>query len=221
MTTQQKKTFSILVTGIGGLGVMWMSKVIACAANSSHRYVCRTETRGLSQRGGAVCSEVRFGCTPLTPVTACGNEDMILSLDALEAVRVLHCLRTDGTLLTNEDFSTPAHLTSKWSAEGQEHEHATRLKNRIGNVLNASPQTIVCFDLRSLARNAGSEKMLNTVLMGAASLFIPVDSDELFRVVSAHVKPEQQAMNERAFMLGREAASCHTEMPRTEILRSA
>src|SRR5579862_3725967 len=92
--------FSVCVTGIGGLGVMWLSRVIADAACAEYEHVTRTESRGLSQRGGAVCSIVRFGNCPISPTSPTNTGDLLLALDQIEAVRNLSFLKPDGWLIS-------------------------------------------------------------------------------------------------------------------------
>src|SRR5687767_12075725 len=106
--------FSVLLTGIGGNGVNFMSSALAITAAKTFAFVARTESRGLSQRGGSVVSEVRFGEVPVTPVIGTGEEDLILSVDALEAVRTLPFLRKTGRLITNCNVTPPAHLIAAW-----------------------------------------------------------------------------------------------------------
>src|SRR5262245_56229348 len=110
------RPFSVAVTGLGGQGILLLSKVLAAAAFMQFPYVCRTETRGLSQRGGSVQSTIRFGHKPITAVIEPGTADLVISLELLESVRSLPLLKEDGILVANQSFSVPASLGSSWNS---------------------------------------------------------------------------------------------------------
>src|SRR5436190_14722441 len=108
--------FSVAITGLGGQGILLLSKVLSSAAFMQFPYVCRTETRGLSQRGGSVQSTVRFGHRPITAVIESGMADLVISLELLESVRSITLLKDGGILVGNQSFAAPAGLADSWNA---------------------------------------------------------------------------------------------------------
>jgi indolepyruvate ferredoxin oxidoreductase beta subunit len=193
-------TFSVLLTGIGGQGIMLISKAIADAAFRSYPFACRTESRGLSQRGGSVRSEVRFGISPLAPVIGAGTADLIISTDALEAVRTLPHLRHNGRLLTNAAFTLPAYLSEPWcnhETDGQRCKMDAQLAQALAD------SNIQCFNLLELTGRSNSEKAQNTVILGIASRYLPLSPHALRAALLALIQPEQREGNAAAFAVGR------------------
>lgn len=195
-------TYSVLVTGLGGQGVLLISKAIAAAALGTYPFACRTETRGLSQRGGSVSSVVRLGQCPLTPVIGMEDADIVLSLDLLEAARAVPFLRADGILLTNEEFVAPADLAEQWRSRGNEDDGHAGFSASILSVLRTRPHARV-LKLRDLACEAHCVRAINTVMLGAASHFLPLPSSSLRDATTAMMKPQFRDANTAAFDAGR------------------
>jgi hypothetical protein len=75
-------TVSIVLVGIGGQGTVTASDILANAAFRAGRDVKKAEVHGMSQRGGSVRTDVRFGSTVLSPITPAASADVVLSMDA-------------------------------------------------------------------------------------------------------------------------------------------
>ncbi|HEY3322795.1 MAG TPA: 2-oxoacid:acceptor oxidoreductase family protein [Planctomycetota bacterium] len=193
--------FSILVTGLGGQGILLVSKVIASACGRKYPFVCRTETRGLSQRGGSVISVVRFSSHAITPVIGPAGADLILSLDLLEAARALPFLNHHGRVLTNGEFVTPAGLLEQWRSTSGEKTNAQGLASQLASLVDSRSGTYR-LPLLELAKEAGCGKGLNSVLLGAASHFLPVPSNDLRQTLLSSVKPGTSEQNAKAFDAG-------------------
>lgn len=80
-------TFNVLLTGVGGEGVLFTSVIIARAANIEGYEVRGTQLHGLAQRGGQIPTHVRFGRDIFSPTIPRGEADLILGLEPVEAVR--------------------------------------------------------------------------------------------------------------------------------------
>ena len=198
MKSSSWTSFNILVTGIGGQGVLLVSKVIAAAAMDRGLFACRTESRGLSQRGGSVCSEVRFGWSELTPAIGTGEEDLIIALDGLEAARMLPLLKKGGIMLANLPVVIPSHF------QRQPDFNETKrigLEELVGHTL-ASHSNSIAVDFDGLVRAAECATCLNSALMGAANAFIPLPISSIRNSLMAHVKPQYAEQNLRAFEVG-------------------
>ena len=186
-----RTSFTLYISGVGGQGILWLSKVIAKAACISQPFVCRTEMRGLSQRGGSVCSAVRFGSDILTPTCAMGGADLIVALDALEAARSLGFLKTGGRLLTNVQFSKPAHLSAGSQSETE------LLKTRLDYLWEQSPD-FYGVDFQALAEGNPAKRM-NVWVAGAASAFLTLDPGDIRNVVQESVPTSERDVTEMAF----------------------
>ena len=100
----------ILLCGVGGQGIVLASKLIAAAAMREGHTVHSAETIGMAQRGGSVTSHIRIGEDIGSPLIPFGTADMILAFEPVEAVRNLHYLKPDGTIIVNR---TPVQPTTE------------------------------------------------------------------------------------------------------------
>jgi len=82
-----EKPLSVVVSGVGGQGVLLTSEILGNAAMLSGLDVRVTETHGLSQRGGSLVSCVRFGKEVHSPLVDYRGADYIISMELLEAAK--------------------------------------------------------------------------------------------------------------------------------------
>jgi indolepyruvate ferredoxin oxidoreductase, beta subunit len=97
MTTN--KVTNIIIAGLGGQGVLKASDVLAEAVFQAGFDVKKSEVHGMSQRGGSVCSDVRYGEVVFSPMVPPGEADflVVLTPDQIEPNR--HMLRAGGILV--------------------------------------------------------------------------------------------------------------------------
>jgi len=106
------RVVNVVVAGLGGQGVLTCSDILAEAAFRTGVDVKKAELHGMSQRGGSVACDVRFGPKVYSPMTPRGQADYVLVLaeDQVDVARA--ALAEGGTLLTPADVNTDA-LDSK------------------------------------------------------------------------------------------------------------
>jgi indolepyruvate ferredoxin oxidoreductase beta subunit len=96
-------TVNVVFAGLGGQGVIKASDILADAALRAGRDVKKAEVHGMSQRGGSVTSDVRFGATDadavLSPMVPVGEADFLVVLEPSEVAVTQALLRSDGVLL--------------------------------------------------------------------------------------------------------------------------
>ncbi|RLA07728.1 MAG: indolepyruvate oxidoreductase subunit beta [Gammaproteobacteria bacterium] len=190
-----KKITNILVCGIGGQGVMTAAEIIAQAAVSIGLDAKKTEVAGMAQRGGVVTSHIRFGEKVLSPAINCGEADILLSFELAEAYRWLHWLKADGQALINNNCQEPPVVN-------------LGLYDYPDNALNEmkkSTQKIKTFDATSVARDLGNPKLVNTVMLAAASAFLPFEPDIIKNIIVNKFKaykPHLAQINSNAFDKG-------------------
>jgi indolepyruvate ferredoxin oxidoreductase beta subunit len=80
-------THNVLLTGVGGEGVLLTSVIVARAANIEGYEVRGTQFHGLAQRGGSIPTQIRFGKKVYSPMIPRGQADLILGLEPIEAAR--------------------------------------------------------------------------------------------------------------------------------------
>ena len=96
-------TRNILLVGLGGQGILKASEICALALFRHGYEVKQSEVHGMSQRGGSVTSEVRFGRAVHSPLIPAGEVDYLVAMQADEGERSRHHLRDDGLFLTIAD----------------------------------------------------------------------------------------------------------------------
>jgi indolepyruvate ferredoxin oxidoreductase beta subunit len=155
--------FDIILAGVGGQGVLSVSAIIASSAMKEGLAVKQSEVHGMSQRGGAVLANLRLSSRPIaSDLIPRGSAAMILSMEPIESLRYLEFLSEGGTVIsaTNPVVNIPDYPP-------------------IDDVLAAIrtlPHAILV-DAETLARQAGSARATNMVMVGAASPLLPVAFD--------------------------------------------
>ena len=103
---------NVVIAGLGGQGIVKGSDVLAEAVFLAGYDVKTSELHGMSQRGGSVRSDVRFGDRVLSPMIAPASAHFLLVLESAEVEPNRHLLAPDGTLWTDADIH-PAALPSR------------------------------------------------------------------------------------------------------------
>lgn len=94
------KTVNYVLTGLGGQGILFMTKILATTALDKGYNILGAETHGMAQRGGSVVSHLRVGDARSSLIRA-GAADFLLSMDESESYRYLPYLKKGGTLFAN------------------------------------------------------------------------------------------------------------------------
>jgi indolepyruvate ferredoxin oxidoreductase beta subunit len=185
----------IILAGVGGQGILSIAFVIDHAALKEGFNVKQAEIHGMAQRGGAVQSHLRLSKDRIwSDLIPRGEADMILSVEPLEALRYLDFLHPGGKLVTS---STPF-------VNIPDYPDQEKLIGRIREI----PGSVIV-DSEALAKEAGTSKVQNTVMLGAAAKDLVVNEDRLLESIKVLFAPRGDKIleaNIRAFELGRRAA---------------
>lgn len=188
--------FDIVLAGVGGQGVLSVSAVIASAAMEAGLQVKQSEVHGMAQRGGAVLAHLRLSDGPIaSDLIPRGRASLVLSMEPLESLRYLEFLSPDGALITS---SNPVRNIPDYP-----------LLDDVLAEVRRVPRAVV-IDGERLARQAGSARAVNMVMVGAASNVLPLDPGLLERYIATWFASKGQPVvdqNLRAFQAGREAAA--------------
>lgn len=93
---------NVVVAGLGGQGVLKATDILADVALRAGHDVKKSEIKGMSQRGGSVTGDVRFGAQVYSPMVPTGEADFLLVLESTQVEPQRHMLRPDGVLITPE-----------------------------------------------------------------------------------------------------------------------
>ena len=189
-------TTNILLSGVGGQGVLLASYVLSQAAMAEGYDVKQSEVHGMSQRGGSVASHLRFGRQVRSPIVTPGTADLLLSFEALEGLRYVHWLRPGGLLVYNALRINPSTVAAGLAS------YPDDIRGRIAAAwANSLP-----VDATALAEQAGNVRAANMVLLGAIADRLPFGAGTWKDIIARVVPPKTVEANETAFELGREAA---------------
>ena len=105
---QKKGPVNVLIVGVGGQGVIMVSKVLARLCQKSGFQVKQSEIHGMAKRGGAVFSHVRFGEEVWSPTIPAGKADILLALEWAEGMSWLKYLNPQkGTFICDTERIVP------------------------------------------------------------------------------------------------------------------
>lgn len=186
----------MILAGVGGQGILSIAAVLGSAALTNNLYIKQAETHGMSQRGGDVQSYLRISDRPIySDLIPLGKADLILSVEPMEALRYLPCLKPDGYVVTN---STPFVNIPNYPATEE-----------LMHTLEALPHRII-LDADTLSKEkAGNIRAGNFIMLGAASPFINIPFEYLeegIRAVFSRKGEEIIGMNLKALHAGRDFA---------------
>ena len=189
--------FNILISGVGGQGVLLTSKIIAEAALLQSLDVKQSEVHGMAQRGGSVLSQVRFGERVFSPIVSEGEADLLIGFEPLETARYLHYLKDDGAVIYN---TRPIGTIGVSIA-------AEKYPADIEDIIKSRVKTILPFDGTQLAVAAGDKRTLNLVMLGAALRFLPLKESIIIDAIVNTVPKKVLEINQKAFAAGKARVS--------------
>ncbi len=191
---ENDKTITVLLCGVGGQGTILAADLLARAALAAGLEVKLSEIHGMAQRGGAVSTVVRFGATVRSMRADVGCADFIVSFETTEALRNLPFLKEGGTLLVNDEAIKPLPVATGKAA----------MPRDARGKLSAAGATLI--PAGRIARQAGSPKSTNVVLLGAMAAGLPFSQQSWEEIIAAHVPPKTVDANVQAFRAGLAAA---------------
>ena len=162
----------IILSGVGGQGILSIATVIGWAALEENLNLKQAEVHGMSQRGGDVQSNLRLSSEPIfSDLIPKGECDIILSLEPMEALRYLPWLSRNGWIVTN---TTPFINIPNYPAI----EDVMAELNSVPNVIT--------LDCDTIAKQTGSPRSANMVLLGASAAVMEIlDPDKLRKGIEA------------------------------------
>jgi len=189
------RKIDLLIAGVGGQGVVLASDIIGEVALSAGYDVKKTDTLGMAQRGGSVISHVRISAGVRSPLIKQGDVDILLSLEKLEAARWSHYLRPGGTAIVNNQALPPLAVSMGYETYPSDDQILEIIKRQTDNVrfINGTDR----------ARELGNARVLNILMLGCASIFMPIKLADWKDGISRHLPERIRQVNLTAFTLGR------------------
>lgn len=201
--------FNVLIVGVGGQGVIMVSKVLALLAQTAGFEVKQSEVHGMAKRGGSVFSHVRFGKRVWSPTIPKGDVDILVALEWAEGLRWLPYLKPGkGIFICDTKRIVPpfACLNRKPGAP-------MRYSKETPADVIAHVGEGYAIDATDMAVELGNERTANVVLLGALSTALQFSATDWERALSEFVPKKTIPVNLDAFRRGRrwiEEARTHT-----------
>lgn len=187
---------NIILSGVGGQGILLAAKIIATAAEHAGFQVATHEIHGMAQRGGSVTAQIRYGTEIFSPLIREGSADVLASLEAIEALRWAHCLRPGGLAVVSTLRIIPVTVSSGTAVYPSD----------VAGRLHAVFPRLKYLDFQGAAETQGDTRLANTVMLGALSGGLSdIASDIWERAIAECVKPAFIQPNIAAFQTGRKA----------------
>ena len=188
MTTKR-----ILLVGVGGQGTILISKIITAGLAEMGYDVKMSEIHGMSQRGGSVTTQIKYGEKVYAPNLGKGEADLIVSFEKVEALRALPYLKAGGSLIMDDREIFPMPVLTGDAV--YPHEAYDKLK--------AAVPAIKLIQAAETAQSLGNMRAQNIVLLGAMVKLLGLDDKINWKKIVAENVPEKsREMNLAAFEAG-------------------
>ena len=183
---------SVLIVGVGGQGTLLAGRLLGEYAKAKGLDAKVSEVHGMAQRGGSVVTHVRIGENVASPLIDVQSADVLLSFEPVEALRALEMLKPGGMLIC-----VPPIAVNMGTAA-----YPKDVKEQVA----AYTDRYIFVDATGIARELGSTKAANIVLLGVYTQCMGMDAETMKQVIREGVKPAFVELNLKAFQAGLEQA---------------
>ncbi len=186
-------TKNVIFSGVGGQGILLASDVLADVALRANWDVKKSEVHGMSQRGGSVISQVRFGEKIYSPLIARHQADVIVAFEKLESLRYLDYLKPDGLVILNDYEIVPESI----QYEKIPYPHDAR------SICLQKTHRVIVENFTKMAVQLGNVKVLNITMLGTLSNALPIPEEIWLESIKARVPARFLELNLKAFQQGK------------------
>ena len=179
------------MVGVGGQGTILASKILTTGLMEAGYDVKMSEIHGMSQRGGSVSSQVRYGEKVYSPVIEKGAADMVVAFEKMEALRSLDYLKDGGTLVVNNEEIPSQSVVIEEAYPADVLEEIRRHVDQV-KVVDAS----------GMAQKLGNEKAANMVLLGTIIHAMGLEQIHWDAILKDNIKPKFLELNQKAIQMG-------------------
>src|SRR6056297_1737072 len=172
---------SILLTGVGGQGVLTASEILSDALIDEGYDVKKAEVHGMSQRGGSVNSHLRYGEKVYSPLIEEGSADIIFSFEVLETIRFSKYLKENGKLVVNNLKIIP---NSVYFSDVKYPKNPDKVLKDVFD------ENLYMFNAFKIAKEIGNSKYANVVMLGAISEIMDISDESMKKAIENRVPPK-------------------------------
>jgi len=190
---------NVLIVGVGGQGVIMVSKALASLAQSQGYEVKQSEVHGMAKRGGSVFSHVRFGPQVWSPTIPKGEADILVALEWAEGLRWLSFLKPDTGIF----ICDTKRIVPPFACLNRRPGAPMRYSRETPEEVKAHVAEGYAIDATRMAEELGNERAANVVLIGALSTALDFSAADWEKALAEFVPKKTIAVNLDAFRLGR------------------
>jgi indolepyruvate ferredoxin oxidoreductase beta subunit len=191
--------FNVVLTGVGGQGILTLGNIIAYAALYEGYDVKTTELHGLAQRGGSIPFQIRFGKKIYSALIMEGDADLIISHEPLEALRACYyASKEKGTKIVFDDkVLTPVTV----SVLGEKYPSIDGMKKALEDFCS---EIIVLSASEIVKKETGSEITSNVFMLGyvVGKKLLPLKPENVLKAIEKIVPPKYFDLNKKIFEMG-------------------
>ena len=184
------------MVGVGGQGTITAAKLLTTGLMEAGYDVKMSEIHGMSQCGGSVSSQVRYGDDVQSPVIEMGTADIIVAFEKMEALRYIDFLKEDGKIIVNDAEIWPLPVVIGKATYPEKILETLQEKANV-RVMNAS----------ALAEEMGNLKVMNVILLGAIIKSMGLQDINWDEIIRNNVKPKFVELNIKAMAVGMDAVN--------------
>lgn len=180
-----KNNFNLIITGYGGQGILTIAEIISKAALKQGYEVKESELHGLAQRSGSLDCHVRFGKNIFSPLVTRGCADLIIALEALEALRACYWANNKSALLVNSKL---------YRVSGSLNQVLSNIKKIIKNVYVIDADSAV-------EKETGNIEMANMFMLGYALKkgLLPLNKKIVWETAAERIHEKFLESNKKVF----------------------
>jgi len=192
-----KKKTSIVLTGVGGQGIITAANLLGKAAVKAKIGVFVSEIHGMAQRGGAVVCTVRMGDVS-SPLLPSGAADVLVSMEPVEALRNIYYVNKKTIIITDKNPIIPFTV----AVGGEQYPKVEEIFKEL-----SAHAKLYAVDALKIAKEAGAIITKNTVMLGAlaASEVLPFKPEVLLEIILEDIPEKYKDVNKKAFESGMKA----------------
>jgi indolepyruvate ferredoxin oxidoreductase beta subunit len=196
---KEVKEFNIVAIGVGGQGVLTLGGILAEAALKAGYDVKMSELHGLSQRGGSIPVQVRFGQKIYSSLVGIGDADIVIAMEPLEALRAAKFASPKKTVLVMNTYEVqPISVIATGKKYPKMEDIKKELKKFYKKVIDVNATDIA-------TKETGKAVTSNIYMLGmiSARKLIPIDKDVFIKTIEENVPPKYLDMNKKIFELAK------------------
>jgi len=197
----KRSGWRILIAGTGGQGVITAARLLTEFSVLHGHQVLSSQLHGMAQRGGAVQSSVLIDCG-ISPAIGRGDADIVLGLEPVETARALPFISTKTIVVMNTIPVIPCVLAQNYVLGEGPTEYPS--VEKLSTIIREVTTKLVTVDATALAKQAGSLKAINVVMLGClfGSGLLPYTAEDFMDSVLKNVPPQLAKINRKAFLSG-------------------